>query len=83
MFVILFNKCFEYMNLNKGFYFLVGIGSGKRAESPHHKTPIEYWLDTFRKTGGGMFQFYIKFMYLLHACLIHFQQCLPIKIPQV
>ncbi|XP_041362365.1 IQ domain-containing protein E-like isoform X3 [Gigantopelta aegis] len=30
----------------------LGIGSAKHSESPRHKTPIEYWLDTFRKTGG-------------------------------
>ncbi|XP_046379018.1 IQ domain-containing protein E-like isoform X1 [Haliotis rufescens] len=32
----------------------LGIANGRHPDTPHHKTPIEFWVDTLRKTGVGM-----------------------------
>ncbi|XP_067670716.1 IQ domain-containing protein E-like isoform X2 [Haliotis asinina] len=32
----------------------LGLANGRHPDTPHHKTPIEFWVDTLRKTGMGM-----------------------------
>ncbi|KAK7507952.1 hypothetical protein BaRGS_00000917 [Batillaria attramentaria] len=42
-----------WMNAIKKRQTLMHAG-GHRGESPRHKTPIEYWVETLRKTGTGI-----------------------------
>ncbi|XP_046552516.1 LOW QUALITY PROTEIN: uncharacterized protein LOC124262112 [Haliotis rubra] len=34
----------------------LGLANGRHPDTPHHKTPIEFWVDTLRKTGMGKSQ---------------------------
>ena len=42
--------------------------NGRHGESPRHKTPIEYWVETLRKTGTG--KAIVSDMYSTSSCLI-------------
>ena len=42
--------------------------NGRHGESPRHKTPIEYWVETLRKTGTG--KVIVSDVYSTSSCLI-------------
>ena len=50
------------------FILIVMHSNGRHGESPRHKTPIEYWVETLRKTGTG--KAIVSDMYSTSSCLI-------------